>query len=354
MSGNYIKLYAAAAPADSAYLLADGSVIFYISNADKYAITGKNLIVGSTEIIMERLTGTKSGRVETAVAEGGSTIKKIPADRLIAGMKTYSFGLNASMVLARQVHLTGQILRKNINDLEGEGKKIREFCTAYYAILVRLKEEYDKRRLPWLKGLIDEFGETLTCKKGEAYFKSAEPARITTVEALSDRDVEYQRGSVICQENMPGDEMYILKSGSVDVSAGGVHISTINESGTVIGESALLLGQSRNATLTAKNTVVMTRIRKEDLKDVAEKQDDFLTSIAMTLAKRHYFNISRIENVNRSLAEQAIDREISGTDDTQAIMSRRAFKDLNKLRDSVEEMVREKKVDFLNDLIERM
>ena len=108
--------------------------------------------------------------------------------------------------------------------------------------------------------------------------------------------------------------MYILKSGSIDVIVKGSRISTIDEPGTVIGETALLLGEKRAATLKAKNTVVMTRIRKEDLKEVAEKQNDFLPGIATSLARRHYYNVARIETVNKSLVEQTTDRKESGTD----------------------------------------
>ncbi len=353
MSGNYVKLYAATGAADSVFFLSEGSVYFYISNVDKYAITGRNLIIGSTEIIMARLLDTDTGRIETAVAEGNSAVKKITIDKFIPGLATYSFALNAAMVLAKQVLLTGRILQKNMSDLEGEEKKTREYAVAYYTIIERLRQEYDKRRLPWLKELIEEYNDTLTYKKGEAYCKSAEAATMNSVESLSEMDVEYQRGSIICEENTPGNEMYILKSGSIDVLMKGSRISTIDQPGTVIGETALLLGESRAATLKAKNTVVMTRIRKEDLKEVAEKQKDFLTSIATTLARRHYYNVARIEAVNKSLAEQLIDKENAGGD-KQAVLSRRAHHEFTMLKDRLEDVVMEKKADFLGDLMKSL
>lgn len=353
MSGNYVKLYAATGAADSVYFLSEGSVYFYLSNVDKYAITGRNLIIGSTEIIMTRLLGADTGRLETAVADGGSDVKKISLDKFMQGLAAYSFALNAAMVLAKQVLLTGQILQKNMSDLEGEEKKMRNYAETYYTIMERLKQEYDKRRLPWLKELVEEFKDTLTNKKGEAYCKSAEPSTMTMVEALSDRDVEYQRGSVICEENTAGNEMFILKSGTIEVIMKGSRISTIDQSGTVIGETALLLGENRAATLKAKNTVIMTRIRKEDLRDVAEKQKDFLTSIATSLARRHYYNVARIEAVNKSLAEQLIDKETTGGD-KQAVLSRRAHHELNILKARLEDVVMEKKADFLGDVMKSL
>jgi CRP-like cAMP-binding protein len=353
MSVSYVKLYAATGAADSVYFLSEGSVYFYISNVDKYAISGSNLIIGATEIIMSRLLDTDTGRIETAVANGSSAVKKIPIDKFMPGLATYSFALNVAMVLAKQVLLTGQILQKNMDDLEGEEKKTREYAVVYYTIIDRLRQEYDKRRLPWLKDLIEEYGETLTNKKGEAYCKSTEAATMTTVAALSEMDVEYQRGSVICEENTPGSEMYILKSGAIDVIMKGSRISSIDQPGTVIGETALLLGEKRAATLKAKNTVVLTRIRKENLKSVAEKQRDFLTSIATTLARRHYYNVARIEAVNKSLAEQIFDKEAAGGD-KRAVLSHRAHQELTQLKNRLEDVVMEKKADFLNDLMESL
>ncbi len=350
MSGNFLKLYAATGASDSVFFLSEGSVYFYISNVDKYAISGRNLIVGSTEIIMKKFLGTDSGRIETAVADGGSAIKKIPLEKFIPGLNNYSFALNTAMVLAKQVMLTNRILQKNLKDLEGEECKMRECALAYYTIIGRLKQEYDRRRLPWLKDLVEEYDGSLTCKKGEAYFKSSEPATMTVAASLSDKEVEYRRGSVICEENTPGSELFILKSGTIDVFIKESRISMIDQPGTVIGEMALLLGENRAATLKAKNTVIMTRICKEDLKDVAEKQDDFLLNIAMTLARRHYYNVARIENVNRSLAEQLLDREAAGGD-KQAALSRRARHELTALKNRLEDVVMEKKVDFLQDIM---
>lgn len=353
MGGNYIKLYGTSDAANSAFLLAEGSVYFYASNVDKYAISGKNLIVGATEIVLNRLLGNNAGRIETAAAAGGSSVKRIPAEKFIDGLQTYSFALNVAMVLAKQVALTGRILQKNMDDLESEDKKVREYALAYHAIMSRLRLEHEKRKLPWLKELIDEFRETLTCKRGEALFRSIEPAHVKPAASVSERDAEYQRGAIICRENDPGDEMFILKSGSVDVFVGGSRINTIDEPGTVIGESSLLLGEPRAATLKAKNRVIITSIRKQDLKGIAEQQEDFFPGIVASLAGRHYSNVTRIESVNRSLIEQTLNREESGLD-RQAASARRAQRELSMLRNRVEDVIREKKADFLSDLEEHL
>jgi hypothetical protein len=350
MSGNYIKLYTASSAVDSAFFLGEGSVLFYVTNTDKYAISGKNLIVGSTEIIMNNVSGGNVVRIETAVAEPASIIKKMAIDKFLNGLQTYSFALNASMVLAKQVMLTNQIIQKNLSLLKDDETKMKTYSVEYYMIVIRLQREYDKRKLPWLRDIIQEFDDTLTFKKGEAYYKSSEPVKIQNAASITDRDVEFQKDTVICEENSIGNEMYILKSGTLDVIIKGIKVATIDEPGTVIGETSLLLGEVRTATLKAKNRVIVTRIGKADLKDVSMKQTDFLPSIAQTLAKRHFYNVSKIDSINKSIAEHNIDRDILGK--KQISYSQRTFKDLNKLKQTIEDVTRGKDAEFMRDLTE--
>ena len=350
MSGNYIKLYAASSAVDSAFFLGEGSVLFYVTNTDKYAISGKNLIVGCTEIIMNDVSGGNVMRIETAVADPASVIKKMAIEKFLDGMKSYSFALNASMVLARQVMLTNQIIQKNLSLLKDDETKMKEYSVNYYLIVTRLQREYDKRKLPWLRDILQEFADTLTFKKGEAYYKSAEPVKILNASSIADRDVEFQKDTIICEENSIGNEMYILKSGTLDVIIKGIKVATIDEPGTVIGETSLLLGEVRTATLKAKNRVIVTRIGKADLKEVSMKQNDFLPNIAQTLAKRHFYNVSKIDSINKSIAEHNIDRDVLGK--KQISYSQRTFKDLNKLKRTIEDVTRGKDAEFIRDLIE--
>ena len=352
MDHQYIKLYNAGSSADAAYLLEEGTVYFYLSTVDKYSLTGKNIIIGSTELIMHRLLSSAAERIETAVTDDASKLKKISAERFLPGLETYSFAMNVSMVLARQVLLTNNIIQKNLAALAGDEKKVKELSMDFFKIVHRLREEYAKRKLPWLKTLIQQHADTLTYKKGEAYSKSSEPVRLRVESGSTDRDVEYPIGSVVFEEGTDGNEMFILKSGMLDVVIKGNKVASIDEPGTVIGEMALLLGERRTATLAARNRVIMTGVRKEDLKDLVSHQPDFLSCIAQTLAKRHFYNVQKIGHINESLAEQTIDHEMSGA--KQVPHSQRAFKELSHLKEAVEESVREKKAEFLQDLVDTL
>src|SRR3990172_1095831 len=135
MSGNYIKLYAASSAADAVFFLGEGSVFFYASNVDKYSISGKNLVLGATEIIMTRLCGSETARIETAIADPASVIKKIAVDTFLEGLSSFSFGLNVLTVLAKQIMLTNQIIHKNLSALTADENKTKECSLASYHIV---------------------------------------------------------------------------------------------------------------------------------------------------------------------------------------------------------------------------
>ncbi len=348
MNQNFIKLYSGTSEADSVFLLNEGSVYFYVSEIDKYVIRGKNLIIGATELILSKLLGIKTERLETAVTDRESKIKKISADKFINGMNLYSFALNASIVIAKQVLLTNNIIHNNINKLTGTANRARTILIEYYLILSRLKEEHDKRKLQWLKEIINQFETTLSYKKGEAFYKSSEPTKVSGTHNLSDSMVEFPRGSIICKENSSGDEMYILNSGSIDVTVGGNRVATINEAGTVFGEMALLLGEKRTATLTAKNNVVISKISRSSLKEISQDQTHLLKDIACSLAKKHNFNVVRIESTNQSLAEKNFSDENADRSNSEL---NRAEKDLRSLKSQVEEIRQKKNAEFLDDLV---
>jgi len=351
MAENFIRLYSADSSPDYAYLLNNGKVFLYTSNIDKYAINGQNLIVGSTELIMNKLLNYETPRVETAVASGDSVIKKIPADKFISGLNTFLFIMNISIVLAKQVMLTNKILNKNMEVLQGKDKQLRELSVKYYIGVLKLNQEYEKRKQPWMGEVLKKHLNTINYKKGEAFYKSQDSITIEASQHLSDKMVEYPRGSIICKENAEGGEMYILESGSIDVEIGGNVVATIEKKGSVIGEMALLLNEKRTATLKSKNNVVITIIKKEELKEICERQTDFLKNIAVSLAQKHYYNIIKINAVSKSLVDEHFD---NGTDDKTVTQIEKFHDSINKLRHELDDLLYKKKAEFLKPIIEEL
>lgn len=352
MSEEFIKLYTVNSQPDSAYFLSNGSVFLYASNIDKYAIKGQNLIVGATELIMNNLLNQQTLRIETAIASRETSIKKIPAEKFINGMSNFSFLINTSIVLAKQVLLTNKIINKNIDALEGKEKQLRELSIKFYKGVFKLNQEYEKRKLPWMNDILKKYFTSINYKRGEAFYRSQDSLTIESSNQLSDKMIEYPRGSVICEENTTGEEMYILQTGAIDVEIGGNRVATIDKRGTVIGEMALLLNEKRTATLKAKNNTVITVIKKNELKEVCEKQDDLLKNVTYSLAQKHYFNIIKISTVNKSLIDQQLDN--SGGEDKTISQVERLKSDIGKLKNELEEVHFKKKMEFLKPIIDEL
>lgn len=352
MPQDFIKLYSHNSEPDSAFFLNEGSVFLYASNNDKYSIKGQNLIIGSTELIMKHIIGEKTLRLETAVTTASSSIKRIPYEKFLSSINSFSFLINTSIVLAKQVLLTNRIINKNMDALDGNDRLIKDLSIKYYRGVAALSREYEKRKIPWINDILKKHLVSLNFKRGEAFFKSQESLTVESSSMLSDRMIEYPRGSAICEENTAGEELYILQAGSIDVEIGGNRVATIDKKGTVFGEMALLLNEKRTATLRAKNNTVITKIMKSELKEICEKESDLLKNIAYSLAQKHYFNIIKINTVNKSLIEHALD-ENEG-DDKKINHVEKLKLDISKLKNELEDAIYKKDADYLQPVADEL
>lgn len=352
MSEQFIKLYTVNGEPDCAYFLSSGSVFLYASNMDKYAIKGQNLIVGSTELIMNRFQNQNTLRIETAIASNDSSVKKISAEKFLSGMENFSFLINASIVLAKQVLLTNRIINKNIDTLDGKERQLREMSIQFYKAVFKFSQEYEKRKLPWMNEFLKKYSTSLNYKRGEAFHRSQDSLTIESSNQLSDKMVEFPRGSIICEENTTGEEMYILQTGSIDVEIGGNRVATIDKKGTVIGEMALLLNEKRTATLKANNNAVITVVKKKELKEICEKQGDLLKNVTCSLAQKHYYNIIKINSVNKSLIDQQLD---SGGGENKTISQVEKLKiEMGKMKNDLNEIIYKKDAEFLKPVVDEL
>ena len=346
MSSKYIKLYKAEEDYTSVYFLEKGDVSFYVDEVDKYSISGKGLIFGVTEVLMNLYFDQGQKRIETSVCEIGTVVKKISIEKFMEGIKQSSFLINIAMVLAKQLKLTNDIASVSIDKLEGDDIRNRKYSLIYYKALLFLKTEYSKRKLPWIKEIITEFETSLTYKRGEAFHKSEEPTIICEANSLNDNMIEYVRDTVLCEENSIGDEMFVLVSGVIDVIIKDKKVATISEPGIVIGEMALLLGEKRTATLKAKNNVVVTKIGKSELKKISQNDTAILEVLVKSLVKRHYYNVVRISDVNRSILEKK-----SGSDAVKKI-SEKSLSDVKKIKKMIEKAIKKNDAEYLKPILE--
>ena len=344
MDKQFLQLYKKNTDSDSAYLIADGKVYLFITEADKYLLQGKNLIIGATELVLRHSTNEEVPRLETALASKGTTVKKIPSVTLVQGLDNAAFVMNLAIVEAKTVVLTNEILKKDLQ-LDSQLVKEKNICIEYYQILKSLQQEYDKRRFNWLKEIIEKYKASLLYKKGEAFARATELVKVETPKELSDNMIEYPPGTVLCQEGAIGDYMFILESGQLEVYMQNAKVTTISEKGTVIGEIAMLLSMPRTATLKALNTVVVTKVTRDDLKRMPSQ---LVHMLLVSLAKKHQANVIHIESINEKKALAYAENKEQQPHKTEV---QRYLIELSKLKSSLEKIISAKQADYLEYIL---
>jgi CRP-like cAMP-binding protein len=119
----------------------------------------------------------------------------------------------------------------------------------------------------------------------------------------------YQRSDVIFEENSAGDEMYILRSGKVQLVLGyaerGAEVYTIEKPGEFFGEMALVDASPRSATAIAEedNTKLEVLSRENFLKTIQE-HPEFALNVMRELSKRvRLGNILYLELVRAAMTK---------------------------------------------------
>lgn len=105
--------------------------------------------------------------------------------------------------------------------------------------------------------------------------------RLAMFRFLSDQElirllkIVYERtvdpGEVLIREGEPGDAVFILFSGRLDVSKAGHHLTSI-EPGGHLGELAFMDGQARSATVTAVSRSTVLTFTRDDFRELARTE----------------------------------------------------------------------------------
>ena len=90
-------------------------------------------------------------------------------------------------------------------------------------------------------------------------------------------------------EGTPGDTFYIVLSGSVRVAQQGKHLADL-EAGAVIGETGLLSGRLRNATVATITPSVLLHIGKDDFDRLMKDLPPLRAALEAAAAKRNADN----------------------------------------------------------------
>jgi CRP/FNR family cyclic AMP-dependent transcriptional regulator len=99
------------------------------------------------------------------------------------------------------------------------------------------------------------------------------------------KEEEIEQGTVIFEENEPGDCMYIILSGQIQIHKGKTVLAVLQEK-EVFGELSLLDAETRSATATAKTDCVLFKIDQEPFYELIETRPEVARGFIKNLCVR--------------------------------------------------------------------
>lgn len=96
---------------------------------------------------------------------------------------------------------------------------------------------------------------------------------------------EVEQGNVIFEENEPGDCMYIILSGEIQIHKGKTTLAILHEK-EVFGELSLLDAETRSATATAKTDCVLFKIDQEPFYELIDTRPEVARGFIKILCNR--------------------------------------------------------------------
>lgn len=119
-------------------------------------------------------------------------------------------------------------------------------------------------------------------------FRAVHPARCKLVAMSSDR-LEFQPGEVVLAEGEPSTSVFVIVSGRVRVTRGSAdrvaEIARLGE-GTLLGETGVITGRPRNATITAIEPTAVLRIDGRVFVELLQQVPELCFAMTRELAER--------------------------------------------------------------------
>ena len=112
----------------------------------------------------------------------------------------------------------------------------------------------------------------------------------------------YFPGDILFDEGAPGDSLFVLLSGAVDVSRKGESLATLS-AGSVFGELALITGQPRSANVSAIKKCSVFVVHVDDVQRVASAHPEITENIVEFARRRMLMNVVSSSAFFRPLSE---------------------------------------------------
>lgn len=102
----------------------------------------------------------------------------------------------------------------------------------------------------------------------------------------STTDVDkYQSGDTIFKEGEPGDRLYVVRRGKVELSVHGKPLETVEE-GDIIGELSLIDRFARSATAIARSSCELIPVDEQRFRNLVSENPFFALHVMEVMAER--------------------------------------------------------------------
>lgn len=116
-------------------------------------------------------------------------------------------------------------------------------------------------------------------------FFNRAPGHVLAAVAVQAEEVEFDRGEVIMSAGDEGDSLFVVVRGTISVSVGERHITDMGP-GSVVGELAVLVAETRTASVTSVDHTLLLRFRKPVFDELLLDHPDVARGVINTLVRR--------------------------------------------------------------------
>ena len=116
--------------------------------------------------------------------------------------------------------------------------------------------------------------------------------------------ISFSLGEAIFTEGEPGNKMYLIQKGNVEVLKGDAVVARLG-AGEPIGEMSLLLDEPRSATVRALNSVEALEITGENFGEILTKRPGIGRTIMKALAQRLKVTTKALSEAQAKLKEKS-------------------------------------------------
>ncbi len=95
----------------------------------------------------------------------------------------------------------------------------------------------------------------------------------------------FKQGEIVFREGDPATELYVIKSGQVDIASGNRLLATLGDNG-IFGEMALIDKAPRSATVTAATDVELVPVNEKQFLFLVSQTPFFALKVMRVLASR--------------------------------------------------------------------